>query len=97
MDEKLFYFSIDFPQKPTCRELFIHGKAMIPYVQFSTNSRIGFWYNENNIFTVIKLSRPQLVGNYTYHTIAFSSIKSSLLRGMRKIKNQFWLTALING
>ena len=51
---------------------------MVPYVQLSTNCRIGFWYNENKICTVIKLSSPQLVENSTYGTIAFPCIKSSL-------------------
>ena len=60
------------------RELFIQGKAMVPYVQLSTNCRIGFWYNENKVCTVVKLSSPQLVDNCTYGTIAFPSIKSSL-------------------
>ena len=43
------------------RELFIHRKAMVPYVQLSSNCRIGFWHNENKICSVIKLSSPPLV------------------------------------
>ena len=62
------------------RELFIHGKGMLPYVQLSTNCRIGFLYKENKIYTVTKLSSPQLVYNCTYGTIAFPCIKSSLLQ-----------------
>ena len=61
------------------RELFIHGKAMVPYVQLSTNCRIGFQYNENKICTLINLTSPQLVDNCLYGTIAFPCIKSSLV------------------
>ena len=28
------------------RELAIHGKAMVPYVQLSTFFKIGFWYKK---------------------------------------------------
>ena len=34
---------------PVPSELFLHGKAMVPYVQLSTYLRIGFWYNEKII------------------------------------------------
>ena len=60
------------------RELFIHKKAMVPYVQLSTYFRIGFWYNENKICTVIKLSSPQLIDICTYGTIAFQYMKKRL-------------------
>ena len=56
------------------RELFIHGKAMLPYVQLSTNCRVGFWYNENKICTGIKLLSPQLVDNYTYAYTEFPAM-----------------------
>ena len=37
-------------QLPAIRELFIQGKAMVPYVQLSTSCRIGFWRNEKIFF-----------------------------------------------
>ena len=61
------------------RELFIHRKAMVPYVQLSINCRIGFWYIKSKICAMIKWSRPQLVDNCIYGTIAFPCIKNSLL------------------
>ena len=47
-------------------ELFIHGKAMVPYVQLSTYFRISFWYNENKICTgdwqpCSKVSTPKIL------------------------------------
>ena len=59
-------------------------KAMVPYVQLSTNCRISFWYNVNKICTVIKLSSTQLVDNCTYGTIAFLCIKSSLKQPIKQ-------------
>ena len=56
------------------RELFIHGKAMVPYVQLSTNCRIGFQYNENRIYTMKNMSSPVLVENCAYGTIAFPEL-----------------------
>ena len=35
----------------TTRVLFIHGKAMVPYMQLSTYLRIGFWYNEKKLYS----------------------------------------------
>ena len=51
------------------KEFFIHRKAIIPYVQLSTNCRIGFWFNEKIYLTVLKLSNPQLVENCTNHRV----------------------------
>ena len=42
----------------SCRELFLHEKAMVPYVQLSTNCRIGFWCNEKYIFDCDKIIKP---------------------------------------
>ena len=71
------FIAIGISAEVWIRELFKHGKAMVPYVQLSTYFRIGFWYNEKN-YIVIKLSSPKLVDNCTYGTIAFPCIKSSL-------------------
>ena len=63
---------------PWHRELFIHWKTMLPYVQLLTNCRNSFWFNENKICIVIKLSSPQFVDTCSYGTIAFPCIKTSL-------------------
>ena len=41
------------------RELFFHGKAMIPYVQLPTYLRIGFWYNEKKLYSD-KIIKPKV-------------------------------------
>ena len=48
---------------------------MVPYVQLSTHCRIGFWCKEKICSTVIKLSSPQLIDNWTYGTTAFRCIE----------------------
>ena len=75
-----FLIDVNFFALRSDRELFVPGKAMVSYVQLSTYFRIGFWYNENKICTVIKLSSPQLVDNFTYGAKAFRCIKSCLSR-----------------
>ena len=37
-----------------CRELFIHGKAMVPFVQLSTNCRLDDFITVQFFFIVLK-------------------------------------------
>ena len=61
------------------RELFIHGKATVPYVQLSTNCGLD---NFITVLVLFSFKKPilQLVDNATYGTIAFPCVKSSLVR-----------------
>ena len=61
------------------RELFIDGKAMVPYMQLSTNCVLDNFITVQILFTLYQKLILQLVDNYTYGTIAFSCIKSSWL------------------
>ena len=52
---------------PASRELLIHGKAMVPCVQFSTNCGLGNFINVQILFSLYQ----ELVDNCNYGTIAF--------------------------
>ena len=61
------------------RELFIHGKAMVPYVKLSTNYGLDNSITVQFFFSLYLKPILQLVDNCTYGTIAFPCIKSSLI------------------
>ena len=77
------------------RELFMHGKAMVPYVQLSINCGLDNFTTVQNLFSLYQKPILQLVDNCTYGTIAFPCIKSFLLRvkiilSRVNLKKLFW-------
>ena len=61
------------------RELFIHGKAMVPYVQLSTNCGLNNFITVQILLSLYQKPILQLVDNYTYGTLSFPCIKSTLV------------------
>ena len=73
-----FYLSVYAFSTTITREFFIHGKAMVPYVQLSTNCGLDNFITMQILFSLYQEPILQLVDNCTYGTIAFPCIKSSL-------------------
>ena len=65
-------------QSPLFREHFIHRKAIVPYVQLSTNCGLDNSFTAQILLSFYRKPILQLVDNCTYGTIAFLCIKSSL-------------------
>ena len=60
------------------RELFTHGKALVPYAQLSINCGLNNFITVQILFSLYYNTILQLVDNCTNGTIAFPCIKSSL-------------------